>query len=83
MAASVAVMNRRRKMRAMRSSPAEYFEEQMVVKSLSVPPGLETLMEGLTKEVLKVQPRDICMFASDYFAKLIKLRENAGGKKLF
>lgn len=47
----------------------------MVVKRLSVPVGLEELMENLTKEVLLKKPKDIYTFASDYFAHLLALRE--------
>lgn len=47
----------------------------MVVKRLSVPVGLEELMENLTKEVLLKKPKDIYAFASDYFAHLLALRE--------
>lgn len=49
--------------------------DDMVVKSLSVPIGLEELMEGLTREVLLKRPADIYAFASEYFSKLLGLRE--------
>lgn len=79
MATSFAVRKgRKHKMRLMREK-----EDQMVVKSLSVPPGLEALMEGLTREVLRMQPQDICLFASEHFAKLIKMREAAGGRCIY
>lgn len=55
-------------------------EDMMVVKSLSVPPGLEALMEGLTREVLKHQPKDICAFAANHFEELLKTRENSERK---
>lgn len=83
MASSVARHHRiKHKYHKMPSSPAEKIEDNMVVKSLSVPPGLEALMEGLTKEVLKKQPQDICLFASEYFAKLTRLREKVGGMQI-
>lgn len=50
-------------------------ENEIVVKSLSVPIGLEELMEGLTKEVLLKRPTDIYGFASEYFSKLLGMRE--------
>lgn len=50
----------------------------MVVKRLSVPVGLEELMENLTKEVILKKPKDIYLFASDYFAKLLALRDRGG-----
>lgn len=83
MASSIARHQRlKNKYNKMPSSLAEKIDDNMVVKSLSVPPGLEALMEGLTKEVLKRQPQDICLFASEYFAKLIRLREKAGGMQI-
>lgn len=59
---------------------SETEEDLMVVKSLSVPPGLEALMEGLTREVLKYQPKDIYLFAAAHFDKLLKIRESSGRK---
>ncbi|XP_050295007.1 titin-like isoform X2 [Anthonomus grandis grandis] len=47
----------------------------MIVKRVSVPIGLEELMEGLTKEVLLKKPKDLYMFASEYFSRLVHLRE--------
>lgn len=49
--------------------------DDMVVKSLSVPIGLEELMEGLTREVLLKRPADVYAFASEYFSKLLGMRE--------
>lgn len=49
--------------------------DNMIVKSLSVPIGLEELMEGLTKEVLLKRPTDVYAFASEYFNKLLRMRE--------
>ncbi|KAL1501140.1 hypothetical protein ABEB36_006524 [Hypothenemus hampei] len=48
---------------------------EMIVKRVSVPVGLEELMEGLTKEVLLKKPKDLCVFAAEYFSRLILLRE--------
>lgn len=53
----------------------------MVVKRLSVPIGLEELMENLTKEVLLKKPKDIYTFASEYFAHLLTLREQGKSNK--
>lgn len=47
----------------------------MVVKRVSVPVGLEELMENLTKEVILKKPRDIYTFASNYFSNLLAIRE--------
>ncbi|XP_044263547.1 uncharacterized protein PF11_0213-like isoform X2 [Tribolium madens] len=53
---------------------------EMIVKRVSVPVGLEELMEGLTKEVLLKKPKDIYLFASEYFAHLLNLREKGSLK---
>ncbi|XP_064211496.1 repetitive organellar protein isoform X2 [Tribolium castaneum] len=53
---------------------------EMIVKRVSVPVGLEELMEGLTKEVLSKKPKDIYLFASEYFAHLLNLREKGSLK---
>jgi hypothetical protein len=53
---------------------------EMIVKRVSVPVGLEELMEGLTKEVISKKPKDIYVFASEYFAKLLNLREKGSLK---
>ncbi|GJQ66476.1 hypothetical protein Trydic_g4471, partial [Trypoxylus dichotomus] len=50
-------------------------ETDMVVKRLSVPIGLEELMESLTKEVLRRKPSDIYAFASEHFAQLLEIRD--------
>lgn len=56
----------------------------MIVKRVSVPVGLEELMEGLTKEVLLKKPKDLYLFASEYFSRLIILRQrNSNHKGLF
>lgn len=46
----------------------------MVVKRLSVPIGLEELMESLTKQVLMKKPKDLFAFASEHFAHLVAIR---------
>ncbi|CAH1102159.1 unnamed protein product [Psylliodes chrysocephalus] len=48
---------------------------EMIVKRVSVPIGLEELMEGLVKEVLLKKPDDIYQFAAKYFAHLLTIRE--------
>lgn len=45
---------------------------------LRVPPGFEYVLEGLTREILREQPKDIIAFAADYFKKKLILRD---GKK--
>ena len=42
---------------------------------LRVPPGFEHLLEGLTREVLRSQPKDIIAFSAEYFRKKIVLRD--------
>lgn len=58
------------------STAVETENGEMIVKRVSVPVGLEELMEGLTKEVLLKKPKDIYLFASEYFARLLSLRES-------
>ncbi|CAH1188208.1 unnamed protein product [Phyllotreta striolata] len=48
---------------------------EMIVKRVSVPIGLEELMEGLVKEVLLKKPDDIYLFAARYFANLLTIRD--------
>lgn len=55
-------------------------ESDMVVKRLSVPIGLEELMESLTKEVLRQKPADIYAFASEHFSQLLEIRDQGNGK---
>ncbi|XP_066249540.1 uro-adherence factor A-like [Euwallacea similis] len=55
----------------------------MIVKRVSVPVGLEELMEGLTKEVLLKKPKDLYLFASEYFSRLIILRERSSTRKAY
>ncbi|XP_030762555.1 uncharacterized protein PF11_0213-like [Sitophilus oryzae] len=52
-------------------------DDRMIVKRVSVPTGLEELMEGLTKEVLLKKPKDLYQFASEYFSQLVLLREKS------
>ncbi|CAH2009895.1 unnamed protein product [Acanthoscelides obtectus] len=54
---------------------------EMIVKRVSVPIGLEELMEGLTKEVLLNKPDDLYEFAARYFSKLLLLRDKANYKE--
>lgn len=53
---------------------------EMIVKRVSVPIGLEELMEGLAKEVLLKKPEDIYIFAAKYFSKLLLLRDKGSYK---
>jgi hypothetical protein len=41
---------------------------------LTVPPGFPELLQGLAKEVLRNQPKDIIGFAYDHFAKMVEHR---------
>nr|XP_033786995.1 sperm surface protein Sp17-like [Geotrypetes seraphini] len=43
-----------------------------------IPRGFGNLLEGLTREVLREQPKDIPDFAAKYFADLLKKREETG-----
>ncbi|KAJ4448310.1 hypothetical protein ANN_10325 [Periplaneta americana] len=45
---------------------------------VSVPEGMDAALEGLTREVLKQQPRDIYWFAAEHFEKLVQLRDMGG-----
>ncbi|RZF36230.1 hypothetical protein LSTR_LSTR013936 [Laodelphax striatellus] len=51
-------------------------ERAMAVGSwkVSVPLGLDSALEGLTRAVLKQQPHDIYSFAATYFEDLLALR---------
>lgn len=53
---------------------------EMIVKRVSVPVGLEELMEGLAKEVLLKKPDDIYIFAAKYFSKLLLIRDKGNYK---
>ncbi|KTG09630.1 hypothetical protein cypCar_00002226 [Cyprinus carpio] len=46
--------------------------------NLWIPRGFGNLLEGLAKEVLRDQPEDIPTFATLYFTKLLKAREESG-----
>jgi Regulatory subunit of type II PKA R-subunit. len=46
---------------------------------ISVPEGMDAALEGLAREVLKQQPRDIYWFAAQHFETLVRLR-NMGGE---
>ncbi|XP_074536280.1 uncharacterized protein LOC141798301 [Halichoeres trimaculatus] len=45
---------------------------------LRVPRGFGTLLEGLTREVLRDQPEDIPKYAAQYFEALLRQREESG-----
>ncbi|XP_041851277.1 sperm surface protein Sp17-like [Melanotaenia boesemani] len=45
---------------------------------LRVPRGFGTILEGLTREVLRDQPEDIPTYAAQYFEALLKQREESG-----
>lgn len=42
---------------------------------LKVPPGFGALLERLTREILRDQPKDIPKYAAEYFETLLKTRE--------
>ncbi|XP_059813265.1 sperm surface protein Sp17 [Hypanus sabinus] len=46
--------------------------------TLRIPRGFGTLLEGLSREVLREQPRDIIEFAAEYFEDLLKIRTDSG-----
>ena len=41
---------------------------------LSMPSGLEDALEGLAREVLRAQPKDLLEFSADYFEGLLRSR---------
>ena len=43
-------------------------------KKVHVPPGFEHVLEGLAREVLRVQPENVTEFAARYFQKKLDLR---------
>jgi hypothetical protein len=47
-----------------------------------IPPGMDLALEGLAREVLKEQPRDIYLFAARHFQRLVQIRdqEKSGAK---
>lgn len=46
---------------------------------LRIPKGFQSLLVGLSTEILRSQPRNIPQFAAEYFEKLVQRR----GKKRF
>lgn len=42
---------------------------------LRVPPGFEHLLEGLAREILREQPKNLLEFAAQYFSKKIQERD--------
>uniref|UniRef100_A0A3B4A3T9 Sperm surface protein Sp17 n=1 Tax=Periophthalmus magnuspinnatus TaxID=409849 RepID=A0A3B4A3T9_9GOBI len=42
---------------------------------LRVPRGFGAILEGLTREILRDQPKDIPKYAAEYFETLLKQRE--------
>ncbi|MGH0164229.1 UNVERIFIED_CONTAM: hypothetical protein FKN15_055187 [Acipenser sinensis] len=42
---------------------------------LVIPYGLKTLLEGVSRAVMKRQPENITKFASCYFTELVKFRD--------
>ena len=49
---------------------------------LSMPSGLEDALEGLAREVLRSQPKDMLEFSAQYFEGLLRSR-NKGIHNLF
>uniref|UniRef100_A0A3Q3WLL5 RIIa domain-containing protein n=1 Tax=Mola mola TaxID=94237 RepID=A0A3Q3WLL5_MOLML len=45
---------------------------------LRVPRGFDTILEGLTREVLRDQPDNIPKYAAQYFEALLKQRQDSG-----
>ncbi|KAL7400914.1 hypothetical protein ABVT39_019895 [Epinephelus coioides] len=45
---------------------------------LRVPRGFGTILEGLTREILRDQPEDIPKYAAQYFEALLRKREESG-----
>ena len=41
---------------------------------LSMPSGLEDALEGLAREILRSQPKDMYEFAAQYFERLLRKR---------
>ncbi|KAG9348559.1 hypothetical protein JZ751_002295, partial [Albula glossodonta] len=46
--------------------------------NLRVPRGFGNILEGLAREVLRTQPKDIPTFAAQYFSALLREREESG-----
>ena len=55
-----------------------YFDYKMADRPLfirlSMPSGLEDALEGLAREVLRAQPKDLLEFSADYFEGLLRSR---------
>ena len=43
---------------------------------LRIPHGFQNLLEGMAREVLRDQPKDICAFAAVYFENLVTVRDS-------
>lgn len=43
---------------------------------LRIPQGFQNLLEGLAREVLRDQPKDVCAFAAAYFESLLDYRNS-------
>lgn len=43
-----------------------------------IPPGMDMALQGLAREVLREQPRDLYRFAATHFERLLKIRDLAG-----
>ena len=52
---------------------------------LSMPSGLEDALEGLAREILRAQPKDVLEFSADYFEGLLRSRNKGKflGPKFF
>uniref|UniRef100_A0A8C6T2H1 RIIa domain-containing protein n=1 Tax=Neogobius melanostomus TaxID=47308 RepID=A0A8C6T2H1_9GOBI len=48
---------------------------------LRVPRGFGALLEGVTREILRDQPKDIPKYAAEYFKTLLKKREGDADPK--
>ena len=44
---------------------------------LRVPPGFEHLLEGLAREILREQPKNLVEFSAQYFRKKLQERDGA------
>jgi hypothetical protein len=48
--------------------------------SFNVPPEFAEILRGLTKEILRDQPKDLNKFAYEYFANLLQAQQIAAEK---
>uniref|UniRef100_H2YER9 RIIa domain-containing protein n=1 Tax=Ciona savignyi TaxID=51511 RepID=H2YER9_CIOSA len=75
----VPVAQERRKKRRRRRSRASVDYEEMSVRygavKLQVPSGFKQLLENLSREILREQPKNIPNFAAAYFNRLLERRE--------